>query len=83
MVRNTTNYLLTVLTIGAFGAYIHVMMITDGAPLGTTNELMNYMYSTAFSTFDFGSAAAQAVLMGVIVLLLTLLQRRVSRDQTA
>ena len=83
MVRNTTNYLLTVLTIGAFGAYIHVMMITDGAPLGTTNELMNYMYSTAFSAFDFGSAAAQAVLMGVIVLLLTLLQRRVSRDQTA
>ena len=83
MVRNTTNYLLTVLTIGAFGAYIHVMMITDGAPLGTTNELMNYMYNTAFSTFDFGSAAAQAVLMGVIVLLLTLLQRRVSRDQTA
>ena len=83
MVRNTTNYLLTVLTIGAFGAYIHVMMITDGAPLGTTNELMNYMYNTAFSTFDFGSAAAQAVLMGVIVLLLTLLQRRASRDQTA
>ena len=82
-VRNTTNYLLTVLTIGAFGAYIHVMMITDGAPLGTTNELMNYMYNTAFSTFDFGSAAAQAVLMGVIVLLLTLLQRRVSRDQAA
>ena len=59
------------------------MMITDGAPLGTTNELMNYMYNTAFSTLDFGSAAAQAVLMGVIVLLLTLLQRRVSRDQTA
>ena len=83
MVRNTTNYLLTVLTIGAFGAYIHVMMITDGAPLGTTNELMNYRYNTAFSTFDFGSAAAQAVLMGVIVLLLTLLQRRASRDQTA
>ena len=59
------------------------MMITDCAPLGPPNELMNYMYNTAFSTFDFGSAAAQAVLMGVIVLLLTLLQRRVSRDQTA
>lgn len=81
MVRNTTNYLLTVLTIGAFGAYIHVMMITDGAPLGSTNELMNYMYNTAFSSYDIGSAAAQSVLMGVIVLVLTLLQRRVSKDQ--
>lgn len=83
MVRNTTNYLLTVLTIGAFGAYIHVMMITDGAPLGTTNQLMNYMYNTAFSTFSFGSAAAQAVLMGIIVFILTLIQRRISRDQEA
>lgn len=81
MVRNTTNYLLTVLTIGAFGAYIHVMMITEGAPLGTTNELMNYMYSSAFSTYNIGSAAAQAVLMGVIVLILTMIQRRVSQDQ--
>lgn len=81
MVRNTTNYLLTVLTIGAFGAYIHVMMITEGAPLGTTNELMNYMYNTAFSTYNIGSAAAQAVLMGIIVLALTIVQRRVSKDQ--
>ena len=81
MVRNTTNYLLTVLTIGAFSAYIHVMMITEGAPLGSTNELMNYMYNTAFSTYNIGSAAAQSVLMGVIVLVLTMIQRRVSKDQ--
>lgn len=81
LVQNTTNYLLTVLTIGAFGAYIHVMMITDGAPLGTTNELMNYMYNTAFSTYNFGSAGAQAVIMGVIVFILTLLQNKVSKDQ--
>ena len=57
------------------------MMITEGAPLGTTNELMNYMYNTAFSTYNIGSAAAQAVLMGVIVLILTMIQRRVSQDQ--
>lgn len=80
MVRNTTNYLLTVLTIGAFGAYIHVMMITDGAPLGTTNQLMNYMYNTAFSTYDFGSAAAQSVLIGIIIFGLTLIQNKVSKN---
>lgn len=80
MVRNTTLYLLTVLTIGAFGAYIHVMMITEGAPLGTTNELMNLMYDTAFSKYDFGSAAAQSVIMGVMIFLLTLVQRRVTTE---
>ena len=80
MVRNTTLYLLTVLTIGAFGAYIHVMMITEGAPLGTTNELMNLMYDTAFSKYDFGSAAAQSVLMGLMIFLLTLVQRKVTTE---
>jgi multiple sugar transport system permease protein len=80
LVRNTTNYLLTVLTIGGFGAYIHVMMITDGAPLGSTNELMNYMYNTAFATYDYGSAGAQAVLIGIIIFGLTIVQRKVSQD---
>jgi multiple sugar transport system permease protein len=80
MVKNTTLYLMTVLMIGGFGAYIHVMMITEGAPLGTTNQIMNLMYDTAFSKYDFGYAAAQAVTMGLIIFLLTLLERRVTAE---
>ena len=80
MVRNTSLYLLTVLTIGAFGAYIHVMMITNGAPLGRTQELMNYMYTTAFTNFDFSYAAAQSVMMGVIIFALSLLQRKIAKE---
>lgn len=80
MVKNTTLYLLTVLTIGGFGAYIHVMMITDGAPLGLTNQIMNLMYNTAFSKYDFGYAAAQAVTMGVMIFALTMAQRRLTHE---
>ncbi len=80
MVKNTTLYLMTVLMIGGFGAYIHVMMITEGAPLGTTNQIMNLMYDTAFSKYNFGYAAAQAVTMGLIIFLLTLIQRRLTTE---
>ena len=80
MVRNTSLYLLTVLTIGAFGAYIHVMMITNGAPLGRTQELMNHMYNTAFTNFDFSYAAAQSVMMGVIIFALSFLQRKLAKE---
>lgn len=80
MVKNTTLYLLTVLTIGAFGAYIHVMMITNGAPLGRTEELMNYMYTTAFTNYDFSYAAAQSVMMGAMVFILSVIQRRLSKE---
>ena len=80
MVKNTTLYLMTVLTIGGFGAYIHVMMITEGAPLGLTNQIMNLMYFTAFSKYDFGYAAAQAVAMGAMIFILTMAQRRLTRE---
>lgn len=81
MVKNTTMYLVTTLTIGAFGAYIHVMMITEGGPLGTTNQLMNYLYDSAFSKFDYGYSAAQAVVMGIIIFVLTFVQRKVQKEE--
>lgn len=80
MVKNTTLYLLTVLTIGAFGACIHVMMITNGAPLGRTEELMNYMYTTAFTNYDFSYAAAQSVMMGAMVFALSFVQRKLVKE---
>lgn len=80
MVKNTTTYLLTVLTIGAFGAYIHVMMITEGAPLGSTNQIMNYMYETAFSKYNYGYSAAQAITVGLMIFILTMIQRKVSKE---
>ncbi len=80
MVKNTSLYLLTVLTIGAFGAYIHVMMITNGAPLGRTQELMNYMYTTAFTNYDFSYAAAQSVMMGVMIFVLSFVQRKIAKE---
>ena len=80
MVKNTTLYLITVLTIGAFGAYIHVMMITNGGPLGRSMELMNYLYNTAFSKLDFSYSAAQAVVMGIMVFVLSYIQRRLQKE---
>lgn len=80
MVRNTTLYLTTVLIIGAFGAYIHVMMITNGGPLGRSIELMNYLYNTAFSKLDFSYSASQAVVMGLMVFLLSFIQRRFQKE---
>ncbi len=80
LVRNTTLYLLTVLTIGGFGAYIHVMMITEGGPLGKTRELMNLVYDTAFVYWDFSYAAALSVIMGIMIFTISFIQRRFSQE---
>ncbi|MFA7109422.1 MAG: sugar ABC transporter permease [Sphaerochaetaceae bacterium] len=80
LVKNTTLYLLTVLTIGGFGAYIHVMMITNGGPMGQTRELMNLVYDTAFISWNFSYASAQAVIMGLIIFLLSFVQRKITKE---
>lgn len=80
LLKNTSLYLLTVLSIGAFSAYIHVMLITNGAPMGRTQEMMNYMYTTAFTSYDFSYASAQALIMGCIIFVLSFVQRRLSKE---
>lgn len=76
LIKPTTFFILINLIIGAFGVFIQVMMITNGAPLGTTDVLLNYMYNRAFSDFEFGYASAISVIIGIVIMVITLLQKR-------
>jgi multiple sugar transport system permease protein len=79
LIKPTTFYILINLIIGAFGVFIQVMLITGGGPLGTTDVLLNYMYTTAFSDFNFGYASAMSVIIGIVILTLSLFQKRIMR----
>lgn len=62
----------------------HVTMIwllTQGGPNGATNTISIDIYKRAFEFFDFGPSAALAVLVFIICVLLSLLQRRILRDE--
>lgn len=76
LIKPTTFFILINLIIGAFGVFIQVMMITNGAPLGTTDVLLNYMYNRAFSDFEFGYASAISVIIGIVIMAITLLLKR-------
>lgn len=76
LIKPTTFFILINLIIGAFGVFIQVMMITNGGPLGTTDVLLNYMYNRAFSDFEFGYASAMSVIIGVVIMVLTLFQKK-------
>ncbi|MEX2626656.1 MAG: sugar ABC transporter permease [Ilumatobacteraceae bacterium] len=71
-----------VLTITSFQTFGQVDLLTSGGPLDATNLIVFSIFQTAFRDFDPGSAAAQAVVLFLIVLALTaaqfkLLERRV------
>ncbi len=61
----------------------HVTMIwllTQGGPNGATNTISVDIYKRAFSFFDFGPSSAIAVIVFLICVLISVIQRRMLRD---
>ena len=63
-----------VATIGVLQSFGQVNILTHGGPVDATNVIVYSIYRNAFFNFRFGLAAAQAMLLFVLVLILTGLQ---------
>jgi multiple sugar transport system permease protein len=76
----TTFYVLLMTTITAFQVFIQVYTMegpTGGNPLGTTRTLVYYLYEKGFAEWEMGYANAIAFVLFLIILGLTILQRKV------
>lgn len=78
--RNTLIFVVMVTTILAFRLFDQVYILTQGGPENSTTTVMYQAVSTAFDEANVGRAAAMTVVLFVIVLALTLLQRRILRE---
>jgi len=63
-----------VATIGVLQSFGQVNILTQGGPVEATNVIVYSIYRNAFFNFRFGLAAAQAMLLFVLVLILTAAQ---------
>ncbi len=59
-------------TIWAFNAFTLPMIMTSGGPLRATEVIGFYIYKLAFDAFDFGAAAAAALMLFLLILGITL-----------
>jgi multiple sugar transport system permease protein len=73
-IRPTTIFVIISTAIFTFKGFEQVYVVTGGGPLNGTNILVHYIYEQAFGMFDFGYAAAAAVLMLMVVLGLVYVQ---------
>jgi multiple sugar transport system permease protein len=77
----TTYYVLIMSTIVSFQTFALVYVMTPppgGGPLGTTNVIVFYLFKKAFDRFDIGYASAISVFLFLVLLALTVLQRRLA-----
>lgn len=76
----TTFFVLTMSIINSFQVFDTVKMMTDGGPGRATSVLVHYLYQNAFEFFRMGYASAIAYILFFIVLIFTILQFRLNRQ---
>lgn len=74
LVSPTLLFGFVVLTITSFQTFGQIDLLTGGGPLDATNLIVFSIYTEAFRNFNPGVAAAQAVVLFLIVLALTVVQ---------
>ena len=65
--------------IGSFQVFDLVQVTTKGGPANASNVLPMYIYTKAFSQFDFGYAATMSLALFVLLMVITFLQMRMLR----
>ena len=76
MVSPSLFFLLVVDTIAVLQAFTQIHLLTRGGPVDATRVLVYSIYQDAFQNFQFGYASAQAVILFLLVMALTLIQFR-------
>ena len=79
MLRPVIFFVVTVSVIGCFQVFDQIFVMTSGGPLDSTTTLTYLIYKWGFrdTTIKMGQASALAVILTLIILGVTLLQRRI------
>lgn len=75
----TIFFILVIFMIGALQVFDTIMVLTEGGPGDATRSVVMYIFEKAFQRFDMGYAAAISMTLFAIILVLTLVQFRISR----
>ena len=79
--RPVLFFVLVIETIGAFQVFDAMYVMTGGGPVRSSYSIVYFLYDSGFKYFDFGYASAIGLVLFLIVLIVSLVQRRlVGRD---
>ncbi len=84
LLKPTMVFLVVFSSIGFLRIFDQVFNMTTndpGGPLNATKPLVLLIYQTAFARYDMGYAAAQTVVLFLILLVVSLIQLRILRDR--
>lgn len=83
MLRPTLFFVTVITMVGFFQLFAEPYVMTQGGPLRSTTSLVLLMYEEGFRWWRMGYAAAVAVVLFLVILAFTLVQRRLQRESIA
>lgn len=82
LLRPTLFFIITLGLIGTYQVFDQIYVMTSGGPAKTTLTMAYIVYRNGFRNSEMGMGLATAVLLFVIIFMLTLLQRRITGDES-
>lgn len=79
LLKPTTYFVILVTAISSFQIFDLIYVMTEGGPADSTNVIVYSIYKYAFEYFDIGKSCALAYILFVIIFVLALLQRKISK----
>jgi multiple sugar transport system permease protein len=74
LLKPTTLYLVVIYTIAGFQIFERVYIMTGGGPINATTTIVQLIYQTAFSDFNYGRASAEALILFAIIAAFSIIQ---------
>ena len=86
-IRPTSTFLLVVLTIGGFNAFISIFVMSSaatgviGGPLNSTDVVLTYLWKQAFTEIDLGYGAALSFILAAVIAAISVVEFRLLRRE--
>ena len=82
LLKRTSVFVAVISFISAFQLFDPIFVMTQGGPANATTTTVYYIYQQAFQFLQLGYASALSVVLFFIIVLFSLLQLRLFRDES-
>jgi ABC-type sugar transport system permease subunit len=77
-----TFFVTIMLMLASFNIFESIYVMTDGGPGGATNTIMYYIYQNGFKLYQMGYASALAWVLFLILVVLTIVQFKLRKEES-
>ncbi|KAF2957819.1 ABC transporter permease [Thermotoga sp. Ku-13t] len=81
LLKPTTLFVISINSIRSFQIFTEIFTLTGGGPANSTQTIVHYLYDVSFRKFEMGYGSAIAYILFMIIMIVTLVQRKLLKGE--